>query len=115
MRELESILWNTWFHRSDAASIPLSLSRAVTSLREILGRLVEETVVGPARLEGLRRAFTLDVRETDHEYIVVAAICNCSDLTLGSCRSRPPGHALDSHDHHRRTESQTEAWLLPEA
>jgi HSP20 family molecular chaperone IbpA len=67
----------------------LSHSRAVTPVREVLDRLVEESVVGPARLEGFRRAFTLDVRETDHEYIVEAAICSCSDLTLGSCRLRP--------------------------
>jgi HSP20 family protein len=46
----------------------------VTSLREMLDRLVEESVVGLARLEGLWRAFPLDVRETDHEYIVEAAL-----------------------------------------
>jgi hypothetical protein len=48
----------------------------VTPLREILDQLVEESVVGPASLEGFRRAFTLDVRETDHESIVEAVTCN---------------------------------------
>jgi HSP20 family protein len=53
---------------------PLNVQREVTPLREMLNRLVEESVVGPARLEGVRRAFPLDVRETDHEYIVEAAL-----------------------------------------
>ena len=46
-------------------------------------------MVGPARFKGLQRAFTLEVREKDHESIAVTAIYSCSGLTLSSCRSRP--------------------------
>jgi hypothetical protein len=35
----------------------------------MVDQLMEQSVVGPARFEGLQRAFTLDVREKDHESI----------------------------------------------
>jgi hypothetical protein len=42
----------------------------------MVDQLMEQSVVGPARFEDLQRAFTLDVRETDHECTFEAATCN---------------------------------------
>jgi HSP20 family protein len=44
------------------------------SLREALNRLFEESVVGLGRFEPFRRAIPFDVRETDKEYVVEAAL-----------------------------------------
>ncbi len=44
------------------------------SLREALNRLFEESVVGLGRFEPFRRAIPFDVRETDTDYVVEAAL-----------------------------------------
>ncbi len=44
------------------------------SLREALNRLFEESVVGLGRFEPFKHAIPFDVRETDKEYVVEAAL-----------------------------------------
>ncbi|HEY1388117.1 MAG TPA: Hsp20/alpha crystallin family protein [Ktedonobacterales bacterium] len=44
------------------------------SLREALNRLFEESMVGLGRFEPFGRAILFDVRETDKEYVVEAAL-----------------------------------------
>ncbi len=46
----------------------------MTTLRDAISRLMEESVVHPGRAALFGRTFPLDVRETDHEYIVEAAL-----------------------------------------
>ncbi len=53
---------------------PFDEFRGVTTLRDALNRLFEDSVLQPARLAVLGRTFPLDLRETDLEYVVEAAL-----------------------------------------
>jgi len=46
----------------------------MTTLRDAINRLMEESVVHPGRMAFVGRAFPLDMRETDHEYVIEAAL-----------------------------------------
>jgi len=56
--------------------VPREPLEGLTSLREALNRLLEESFVGPRPFEffGLGRSFPIDVRETDTEYVVEAPL-----------------------------------------
>jgi hypothetical protein len=86
----------------------LSLSRAVTPLRRWRTSWWKRAWLARRASRAIGRSFTLDIREKDHESIAGTAICSYPASSASSCRSRSPGHILDSHDHHRRAESEQE-------
>ncbi len=47
---------------------------ALTPLRDTMNRLIEEGVLGVGRFEPVGRVFPLDIRDTESEYIVEAAM-----------------------------------------
>lgn len=53
---------------------PFDEFRGVTTLRDAINRLFEESVVQSGRLSNFGRTFPLDLRETDQEYVVEAAL-----------------------------------------
>lgn len=53
---------------------PFDEPRGVTTLRDAINRLFEDSVVQPARMAVFGRTFPLDLRETDQEYVVEAAL-----------------------------------------
>lgn len=44
------------------------------SLRDAMNRLLEESFIGPTRFGTLGRAFPVDVRETDSDYVIEASL-----------------------------------------
>ncbi len=47
---------------------------ALVPLRDVMNRLIEDSFIGMERFEPFGRAFPLDIRETDSEFIVEAAV-----------------------------------------
>jgi HSP20 family protein len=65
---------NTEGERKMNSLTPWEPLDGMISLREALNRLFEESVVGLGRFESFRRAIPFDVRETDKDYVVEAAL-----------------------------------------
>jgi HSP20 family protein len=46
----------------------------ILPLRDAMSRLLEESFISPTRFEPFRRAFPVDIRETDTEYVLEASL-----------------------------------------
>lgn len=53
---------------------PMDPFGSLATLRSTMNRLFEESMLGLARFEPIARAFPLDIRETNTEYIIEAAL-----------------------------------------
>lgn len=73
---------------------------ALTPLRETFNRLVEEGLLGVSRFEPFGRVFPLDIRDTETEYILEAAIpgVKLEDLKVSVAGNVVTIQALRSHE-----------------
>ena len=73
---------------------------ALTPLRETFNRLVEEGLLGVNRFEPFGRVFPLDIRDTEAEYILEAAIpgVKLEDLKVTVAGNVVTIQALRSHE-----------------